>query len=157
VHVYAISTAWRPGTMPHVCVSKLSLRHIMRTPCHAAVFTDVPHSTTLHLDYTGPLPDACTSGTRYFQVSCWGGYINIVPLTPLRGTHTAPALKQAVEFFRDKGIKLDTLRMDNQHSPPLAQMVKTLELTLGLVPPHVHNPNYCSKGRVPSGLPAHIS
>jgi hypothetical protein len=29
-----------------------------------------PRSTTLHLDYTGPLPEACASGTRYFQVSC---------------------------------------------------------------------------------------
>ena len=33
-----------------------------------------PRSTTLHLDYTGPLPEACASGTRYFQISCWGGY-----------------------------------------------------------------------------------
>jgi hypothetical protein len=31
--------------------------------------------------------------------------------------------------------------MDNQKSPPLAQMAKTLQLKLGLVPPHVHNPN----------------
>ena len=107
--------------------------------------TNVPYSTTLHLDYTGPLPDVCTSGTRYFQVSCWGGYINIVPLTSLRGLHTAPALKQAVEFFREKGIKLDTLRMENQHSPPLAQMARTLELTLGLVPPNVHNPNWAER------------
>ena len=84
---------------------------------------DVPLSTTLHLDYTGPLPEACTSGTRHFQVSCWGGFINIIPLISLRGMHTAPALQQAVEFFREKGINIDTLRMDNQHSPPLANMV----------------------------------
>ena len=31
--------------------------------------TDGPRSATLHLDYTGPLPDATSSGTRYFQVS----------------------------------------------------------------------------------------
>ena len=29
---------------------------------------EVPRSTTLHLDYTGPLPEACTSGTRYFHI-----------------------------------------------------------------------------------------
>ena len=34
---------------------------------------DMPRSQTIHLDYTGPLPDVCTSGARYFQVSCWGG------------------------------------------------------------------------------------
>jgi hypothetical protein len=34
---------------------------------------DGPRSSTLHLDYTGPLPDACSVGTRYFQISCWGG------------------------------------------------------------------------------------
>ena len=55
---------------------------------HAAV----PKSTTLHLDYTGPLPEPCASGTRYFMVSCWGCYIHLEPLTTLRAAQTTAAL-----------------------------------------------------------------
>jgi hypothetical protein len=102
---------------------------------------DMPRSKTIHLDYTGPLPDVCTSGTRYFQVSCWGGYINIIPLRSLKAIHTGPALQQTVEFFREQNVDLDTLRMNNQHSLPLKQMAKDLKLTLDLVPPYVKNPN----------------
>ena len=75
-----------------------------------------PRSTILHLDYTGPLPEACTSGTRYFQISCWGGYINIQPLQSLRNEHTTAALKAMVGFFRDHGVTLTEIRMDNQRS-----------------------------------------
>jgi hypothetical protein len=53
-----------------------------------------PRSTTLHLYYTGPLPEVCASGTRYFQISCWGGYINIQPLQSLRSEHTTTALPE---------------------------------------------------------------
>jgi hypothetical protein len=74
---------------------------------------DSPRSTTLHLDYTGPLPDVCCSGTRYFQVRCWGGYINIQPLTSLRHEHTTMALKSTVEFFRQHGAEIEEIRMDN--------------------------------------------
>ena len=34
--------------------------------------TTVPESTTLHFNYTGALPERCSSGTLYFMVACWG-------------------------------------------------------------------------------------
>ena len=103
--------------------------------------SDGPRSKTLHLDYTGPLPDVASAGTRYFQVSCWGGYINIQPLLSLRHEHTTLALKATVEFFRSHGVILDRIRMDNQQSNPLLLMAQKLNVTWDLVPPFVKNPN----------------
>ena len=93
-----------------------------------------PKSTKLHFDYTGPLPQRCSSGTLYFMVSCWGCYINIQPLTALKGAQTAEALVKAVQFFRSKGITLDETRMDNQTSPELRAAAIKLGLTKNLVP-----------------------
>ena len=98
-------------------------------------------SETLHMDYTGPLPDACSSGTRYFQISCHGGYINIQPLLNLRHEHTTVALRQTVEFFREHGAVIKKIRMDNQQSGPLLQMVKQLDVTWELVPSFSKSPN----------------
>jgi hypothetical protein len=103
--------------------------------------TDGPRSATLHLDYTGPLPDATSFGTRYFQVSCLGGYINIQPLPSLRHEHTTLALKATVEFFRGHGVVLHRIRMDNQQSNPLLKMARELQLKWELVTPYVNNPN----------------
>jgi hypothetical protein len=103
--------------------------------------TDGPRSSSIHLDYTGPFPEACSAGTRYLQISCFGGYINLQPLLSLRAEHTSKALKTAVEFFRNHGVTLDTVRMDSQQSPILMQMAKQLALNWSLVPPYVHNPN----------------
>ncbi len=36
-------------------------------------------SRTLHMDYTGQLQTPCTSGVQYFQIACWGHYIDIQP------------------------------------------------------------------------------
>jgi hypothetical protein len=69
----------------------------------------------------------------YFMVSCWGCYINIQPLTSLKGAQTAEALVNAVTFFRSKGIILDDTRMDNQTSPELRAAAIKLGLTKGLV------------------------
>jgi hypothetical protein len=102
---------------------------------------DGHRSTILHLDYTGPLPDAASSGTRYFQVSCWGGYINIQPLQSLRHEHTTLALKKAVEFFRAHDVVIDTIRMDNQQSNPLILMALQLHVKWDLISPYVKNPN----------------
>jgi hypothetical protein len=81
------------------------------------------------------------SGTRYFQVSCWGGYINIQPLHSLRHEHTTLALKEAVEFFRAHDVVIDTIRMDNQQSNPLLKMALQLHVKWDLISPYVKNPN----------------
>jgi hypothetical protein len=65
------------------------------------------------LGYTGALLEVCTSGTRYFQVSCHGGYINMQPLVSLRAEHTTVALRRTVEFFRAHGVSIGTIKMDN--------------------------------------------
>jgi hypothetical protein len=141
-HLDAVSARRRHHTMATRRTKQSGSGHIDGTiPAPPFSLDNVPRSTTLHLDYTGPLPEACTSGTRYLQVSCYGGYINIIPLRSLRAEHTAPALKQTVDFFRDHNITLDALRIDNQTSPPFLQMVKDLKLSLGFVPPYVKNPN----------------
>jgi hypothetical protein len=80
--------------------------------CHSPPPMD-PDRASINLDYTGPFPEACFAGTRYLQVSCFGGYINLQPLVSLRAEHTSKALKTAVEFFRNHGVILDTVRMDN--------------------------------------------
>jgi hypothetical protein len=81
--------------------------------------TMVPKSTTLHFDYTGALPERCSSGTLYFMVSCWGSYIHLEPLHSLKGADTAQALEDTIDFYRSKGVRLDGIRLDNQSSPEL--------------------------------------
>jgi hypothetical protein len=85
-------------------------------------------SATLHMDYTGQLPTPCTSGVQYFQIACWGHYIDIQPLTSLRAAQTTKALTTSVNFFRKHGIILDTLRMDNQQSCDLRETARILKL-----------------------------
>jgi hypothetical protein len=57
--------------------------------------TSVPKFTTLHIDYTGDLPETCLSGTRCFMISCWGNYIHLEPLANMRSTQTVAALQRA--------------------------------------------------------------
>ena len=148
-----------PSSLPHAksdAVSALRRHHTRATTAHvlkqaraAPKFSsmepfsiaNVPRSTALHLDYTGALPEACTSGTRFFQISCYGGYINIQPLVSIRAEHTTAALRRTVEFFRGHGVSIDTIRMDNQRSQPLLNLAAELQLQWELVPPYVKNPN----------------
>jgi hypothetical protein len=51
----------------------------------------------------------------------------------MKGAHTAEALSRAVTFFRDKGVTLDNIRMDNQSSPEFRNMAIKLGLTRNLV------------------------
>ena len=131
-----------PSGQPHVASDAVSARKrhhdatarnlqlLLGKPIKMVPFspTNGPRSTALHLDYTGPLPEAGSAGTRYVQVSCYGGYINLQPLVSLRAEHTTSALKATVEFFRSHGVSIDTVRMDNQQSPLLRQMAEQLQL-----------------------------
>ena len=103
--------------------------------------TSVPKSRTLHMDYTGQLPIACSSGVQYFQIACWGHYINIQGLTSLRAAQTTKALTAAVNFFREHEIILETLRMDNQRSLDLQEKAEELKLTIEYIAPEVKRPN----------------
>jgi hypothetical protein len=103
--------------------------------------TAVPRSTTIHMDYTGRMPNRGSSGTLYFLVACWGAYIHLEPLTNLRGLDTAAAIRSAVVFFRSKDIVLDTIRMDNQSSPEVRQTVADLNMEWDLVKPYQKQPN----------------
>jgi hypothetical protein len=98
--------------------------------------TRVPKSTTLHLDYTGHLPERCETGTLYFLVACHGSYIHLKPLTNLRGPETAAAITAAVECFRNHGVVLNKIRMDNQSSLEVRAAATTLHLTWELVNPY---------------------
>ena len=93
------------------------------------------------MDYTGQLPMQCTSGVQYFQIACWGHYIDIQPLTSLRAAQTTQALTASVNFFRKHGIILDTLRMDNQQSYDLRETARILKLQMEFIAPEVKRPN----------------
>jgi hypothetical protein len=100
-------------------------------------------SRTLHMDYTGELPTPCTSGVQYFQIACWGHFIDIQPLTSLRAVQITKALAASVDFFRSHGIILDTLRMDNQQSYDLRETARILKLEMEFtsIAPEVKRPN----------------
>ncbi len=101
-----------------------------------------PRSRTLHMDYTGQLPTPCTSGVQYFQIACWGHYIDIQPLTSLRSAQTTQALTASVNFFGKHGIILETLRMDNQQSYDLRETARILKLQMQFIAPaEVKRPN----------------
>jgi hypothetical protein len=100
-----------------------------------------PRSRTLHMNYTGQLPTPCTSGVQYFQITCWGYYIDIQPLTSLRAAQTTQALTASVNFFRKHGIILDTLRMNNQQSYDLRETARILKLKMEFIASEVKRPN----------------
>ncbi len=87
------------------------------------------------MHYTGQLPTPCTSGVQYFQIACWGRYIDIQPLTSLNAAQTTQALTASVNFFRKHGITLDTLRMDNQQSYDLRETARVLKLQMEFIAP----------------------
>jgi hypothetical protein len=101
----------------------------------------VPCSTTIHLDYTGRLPQRGSQGTLYYLVACWGSYIHFEPLTTMKGSDTASAIKSAITFFRQHDVYLDKIRMDNQSSPEVRQVVAELKLEWDLVNPYQKEPN----------------
>ena len=142
----------KPSSLPHAqsdAVSALRRHHTREaqaqqqsgTKIEPFSLTGIERSTTLHLDYTGPLPEPCTSGTRYFQIATRGGYINLQPLVSLQHQHTTVALEAAIEFFRGHDVTITTVRMDNQRSQPLLKTAARLLLQWELVPPYVKNPN----------------
>jgi hypothetical protein len=112
--------------------------------------TTIPRSTTIHMDYTGRLPTRCSAGTLYFLVACWGSYIHFEPLTTLKGTETAVAIKSAVLFFRNKHVHLDTIRMDNQSSPEVRELAVELNLKWELVNLYQKEPN-CAERAIRTG------
>jgi hypothetical protein len=103
----------------------------------------VPRSATIHLDYTGQLPEIGSNGTRVFMITSWGRYIHLQPLTNLRDDATTTALKEAILFWRSKGITIDSVRMDNQCSNTFKQMTTSCDLLVRLdfVPPNDKGPN----------------
>ncbi len=103
--------------------------------------TSAPKSRTLHMDYTGQLPIACSFGVQYLQTACWGHYINIQALTSLRAAQTTKALTAAVNFFRKHGIILETLQMGNQRSLGLQEKAKELKLTIEYISLQLKRPN----------------
>jgi hypothetical protein len=104
-----------------------------------------PKSRILRVDYTGQLPTACTSGVQYFQIACWGHYIDIQPLTSLRAAQKTQAFKASVNFFRKQGIILDTLRMDNQRSFDLIETARCLKLEIEFISPEVKRSNLAER------------
>jgi hypothetical protein len=104
--------------------------------------TSVPRSKTLHIDYTGHLPERCETGTLYFLVACHGAFIHLEPLTGMQGPETATAITAAVEFYnRQHGVQLDTIRMDNQFSPEARAAATKLSLKWELISPYQKEPN----------------
>jgi hypothetical protein len=64
--------------------NQLRQNHLIPHPSH--------DRTTLHIDYTGRLPELCETGTLYFLVACHGAYIHLESLNSLQGPETATAI-----------------------------------------------------------------
>jgi hypothetical protein len=137
-HSEAVSALQRHHTRQQDMEDKKKTKGDKNAPFN---FAAVPKSTTIHLDYTGILPEVGSNGTRMFMITCWGRYIHIQPMANLRDEATASAFKEAILFWRGKGIVIDTVRMDNQCSAAVRSMAVTLDVTLGFVPPHDKSPN----------------
>ena len=103
--------------------------------------TTVTKSTTLHLDYTGAWPERGSMGTSHLEISTWGSYIHITPLTGLKGAQTAESLTKTLSFFREKGVVIDSLRVDNQSSPEFRAAAKSVQIISDLVSANQKEPN----------------
>ena len=103
--------------------------------------TTVTKSTTLHLDYTGAWPERGSMGTSHLEISTWGSYIHISPLTGLKGAQTSESLTKTLCFFRDKGVVIDSLRVDNQSSPEFRAAAKSVQIISDLVSSNQKEPN----------------
>jgi hypothetical protein len=103
--------------------------------------TSVTKSTTLHLDYTGAWPERGSMGTSYLEISTWGSYIHIQPLIGLKGAQTAETLTKTLSFFRDKGIVINALRVDNQTSPEFRAAAKSVNIISSFVASNQKEPN----------------
>jgi hypothetical protein len=77
--------------------------------------SQVQKSTTLHIDYTGNLPEIGSGGTRLFLISWswWGRYIHLQPLKNLRDEATTTTLKECLDFWRGHQIVIESIRLDN--------------------------------------------
>jgi hypothetical protein len=75
------------------------------------------------------------------MVSCWGGYIHVEPVTSLRATQTSIAFRNTILFWRQHGVIIDTVRMDNQRSNELRSTFAELKLQASLVSPYDKAPN----------------
>ena len=72
-------------------------------------------------------------GTSHLEISTWGSYIHIHPLTGLKGAQTSESLTKTLSFFRDKGVVIEALRVDNQSSPEFRAAAKSLRIISNLV------------------------
>jgi hypothetical protein len=95
----------------------------------------------LHLDYTGAWPERGSMGTSHLEISTWGAYIHLQPLTSLKGAQTSVSLTKTLSFFRDKGVIIKELRVDNQSSSELRTAAKSLHIISDLVASNQKEPN----------------
>jgi hypothetical protein len=109
------------------------------TPLLPFNYSTVAKSTTIHLDYTGSLPEVGSNGTRMFMITCWGRYIHIQPLTSFRDESTTIAFKEAIMFWRGHGITIDSVRMDNQCSTAVRKIATTMDVQLAFVSPWMYS------------------
>ena len=69
-------------------MKRLAAKLLQAEAASYCVPKDGPRSTRLHMDYTGPLPERCSAGTLFMQVSVWGRVYKLATTheSP-RGTH----------------------------------------------------------------------
>jgi hypothetical protein len=130
----------KPASQPHSASQSVSALRRLHAEQHVITKNSTPfdpttvtRSQTLHMDYTVRLQTICTSGTQYFQIACWGHYINIQPLTSLRSAQTTQAFTNSVNFFRKLGVSLTHLRMNNQWSGDLRDVASELDITIEFI------------------------
>ena len=97
----------------------------------------------LHLDAAGALPFTGRDGSRYliifFSEKC--NYIHVVGIKSRSAAEYVRALKSALQFFSRHGVDTSFVRMDNECSAELKELVRTGSISLELTPASQHRRN----------------
>jgi hypothetical protein len=107
------------------------------------VRVDDVKSGRTHADAAGPLPLRARSNALY-QIIFYNedaNYIHIETTTSRSGPELLAALQRAVKFFRDRGMPILLIRMDNECSKLTKDWINVETMTLELTPVAAHRTN----------------
>jgi hypothetical protein len=107
------------------------------------VRVDDVQSGRIHADAAGPLPLRARSNALY-QIIFYNedaNYIHIETTTSRGGPELLAALQRAVQFFRERGMPIQLIRMDNECAKLTKDWIKVETMSLELTPVAVHRTN----------------
>jgi hypothetical protein len=118
---------------------------------HAKAVTKIPNRDQeagpirgrLYLDSTGSLPTVSARGADSILVltDAASGFIHLEPVAGRKAGSLTKAFRAGVTWFKDNGIDLAFLRLDNEVSNEMRQAAKGYQLELEVCPPGNHRAN----------------